>query len=83
MYDLLFDAIEDAYTSCVKDAKAQAGFVYKLLSDNASLAKKAIAEYKPPFSSIEEYLSTAKKLMMFGDAVFYNDDQSITIKTKE
>lgn len=76
-------AVEDAYTSCIKGAKVQAGFVYKLLSDDAALARKAITEYKPPFSSIEEYLSTAKKLMMFNDAVFYNQDNSITIKTKE
>lgn len=75
--------VEDAYTSCVKGAKVQAGFVYRLLSDNAALAKKAIAEDKPPFASIEEYLSAAKKLIRFGDSVFYNEDGTITIKAKE
>ena len=75
--------VEDAYTACVKGAKVQAGFVHRLLSENAALAKKAIAEDKPPFASVEEYLETAKRFIRFEDAVFYNEDGTITVKTKE
>ena len=74
--------VEDAYNACVVSAKLQAGFVYRLLSDNAHLAKKAISEAVTPFKSIKEYLTEMEKIVFCGDCVFYNEDGSITIKTE-
>jgi len=74
--------VEDAYNACVVSAKLQAGFVYRLLSDNAYLAKKAISEAVTPFKSIKEYLTEMDKIVFCGDCVFYNEDGSINIKTE-
>ena len=74
--------VEDAYNACVVGAKLEAGFVHRLLSDNAALARKAIAEADLPYKSVKEYLDAVEKIAFFGDAVFYNGDGSITIKTE-
>ena len=72
--------VEDAYTACVTNAKLQAGWVHYLLTDNASYAKKVIAEADVPYDSIKSYLEETKNISFKGDSVFYNEDGSIMIK---
>ena len=72
--------VEDAYTSCVTNAKLQAAWVKYLLCDDAAYAKKVIAEADVPYASVKDYLADAEKLSFRGDAVVYNEDGSICVK---
>ena len=72
--------VEDAYTACVTNAKLQAGWVHYLLKDGAAYAKKVIAEADVPYDSIDAYLKEAKSISFKGDAVFYGEDKTITVK---
>ena len=72
--------VEDPYTACVKNAKLQTAFVHYLLKDGAAYAKEVLAKANVPYPSIADYLKAAAALSYKGDAVFYNDDGSITIK---
>ena len=48
--------------------------LYMLLSDDAKLAKQAIADFKPTFASKEDYLSYIDSLNSNGDRIVYNGD---------
>ncbi len=72
-------AIQDPIAACVASAKMQLGMLLILLSDNAKRAKQVIDEYKPMFSSREEYLSFVDKLNASGDRIEYNDGKKITV----
>ena len=50
-----------------------------LLTNEAALAKKVIAEGKPRFASKEEFMAAVDKLSMDKDAVSYNEDGTITL----
>ena len=72
----------DHISACVTNAKLQAGIVAYLLSDGAKYAYKVISESKVPYSSFEDYFADVAKTSFDGDAVFYNEDGSISIKYK-
>ena len=60
--------------ACVGSAKWQLAMLYMLLSDDAKLAKQAIADFKPTFASKEDYLSYIDSLNSNGDRIVYNGD---------
>lgn len=72
--------IKDPVAACVGSAKLQMGMLYLLLSDSAKRAKKIIEEFKPRFSSKEEYLSFVDSLNVSGDRIDYGDGESVTVK---
>lgn len=72
--------VEDPYTACVTNAKLQAGWVRYLLKDDAAYAKKVIAEADVPYESIDAYLKETESMSFKGDAIFYGEDKTITIK---
>jgi len=74
--------VMDHISACVTNAKLQAGIVAYLLSDGAKYAYKVISESKVPYSSFEDYFADVAKTSFDGDAVFYNEDGSISIKYK-
>ncbi len=65
--------------ACMAPAKCLLAMADKLLSDDATLAKKVIAEAKPLFKSKEEYLAAIESLNKTKDAVIYNEDGSVAL----
>lgn len=71
--------VADKTLGCLYPAQCLVLTAAKLLSDDASLAKKVIAEAKPYFKSKEEYLEAIDKLTMHKEAVIYNEDGTVTL----
>lgn len=67
---------------CLSSAKIQAGFCAYLLCDGAAYAKKVIAEADVPYATKEEYFAAIDALSFEGDTVFYQEDDSVTIRYK-
>jgi len=74
---------EDPYTGCVKNAKLQTGVLALLLSNNAKRAKEVIAQKEVLYKSRQEYVEALDKFTFCGDAVIYNEDGTITLRTKK
>lgn len=74
--------IVDHYNACVNGVKAEVGLIYALLSNKAEKAKKVIANFKPLFASIDEYLAHKNSLALDKDTVIFNDDGTVTIDYK-
>lgn len=72
--------VEDAYTACVTGPKIICGVLKNLLTENAALAKKVIAEKKVPYASKEEFFRAKDALDFVGDGVVYNEDGTVTLK---
>lgn len=68
--------IVDPIKACVNCAKWQVSMLYLLLKDNAERAKKIISEFKPLFSSKEEYLNYCDSLTNTGDRIVYKDGKA-------
>ena len=74
--------IADPENACVDSAKFQVGLLLRLLENDAEKAKKIIKEYKPVFSSIDEYIKHKNSLNMNKETVIYNEDGTITLDYK-
>ena len=74
--------VVDPYITCVEGAKFELGLLVKLLENDGVKAKEIIANYKPVFNSIEEYLAHKRSFNMSKQAVKYNEDGSITLNYK-
>ncbi len=72
--------ISDPELACVASAKWQLAMLLLLLSDNARRAKEVIAEFKPLFSSKEEYFKYVEALTSSGDRIAYAEDGTATVK---
>jgi hypothetical protein len=72
--------IVDPEAACIGSAKLQMEMLHILLSDNASRAKKVIAEFKPMFASKEEYFAYVDKLNCSGDRIAYSDNGTANVK---
>lgn len=72
--------ITDPISACVGSAKMQLGMLYLLLSDGAKEAKQIIEEFKPVFSSKEEYLSFVDSLNNSGKRVDYSNENMVSVK---
>lgn len=71
--------VSDPEKLCVNSAKAQLFVADKLLSDHAAAAKEIIANYKPVYSSIKEYLESINDFILDKDAVIYDEKGNPTI----
>ncbi len=71
--------IKDPVAACVASAKMQLGMLLILLSDSAKRAKKIIDEFKPRFSSKEEYLAFIDSLNKSGDRIDYSEENRVTV----
>ncbi|MCI8511860.1 MAG: amidohydrolase [Lachnospiraceae bacterium] len=71
--------VTDPERACVAPAKCLFIMADRLLSDDAALAKKVLAESKPLFSSKEEYLKAIDQLDMTKEAVVYNEDGTVLL----
>ena len=71
--------IADPVAACVSSAKMQLGMLLILLSDGGKRAKMIIDEYKPQFSSKEEYLRYLDSLNTSEDRIEYRDGESAIV----
>lgn len=74
--------IADPVTACLESAKLQLTMLLILLSDGAKRAKQVIEEFKPRFTSKEEYLSYADSLNTSGDRIEYNEDNVVKVNVQ-
>ncbi len=71
--------VADPDKLCVNSAKAQLFVADALLTNDGAAAKEIIANYKPAYASIQEFLDTAGKLILDKDAVIYDENGNATI----
>ena len=71
--------VEDVETACVLSAKVQVATAWKLLKDDASIAKDMLAKAELRFPSIKDYLAYVDKLTLDKDAVIYNEDSTVKL----
>ncbi len=71
--------IADPYSACVVSAKFQLNLLSDLLSNGAAEAKKVIADFKPQFAGIKEYLDFRASLDRTFEAVSYAEDGAVTL----
>ncbi len=72
-------AIAEPERLCLNAAKAQLLLAEALLCEDACAAKKIIAEYKPAYASIPEYLAAIDRMILDKEAVVYNTDGTATV----
>jgi amidohydrolase len=70
----------DPVAACITNAKWQLTMLYMLLSNGAERANQIIADFKPAFASIKDFLAYQESLNTSGDRITYNADGSIDIK---
>ena len=70
----------DPVAACITNAKWQLTMLYMLLSHGAERANQIIADFKPAFASIKDFLAYQDSLNTSGDRITYNADGSIDIK---
>lgn len=71
--------VSDPQNMCVNSAKAQLFVADALLGSGAAAAREIIANYKPAYPSIEEFLNTVDKLILDKDAVVYDENGNAVI----
>lgn len=69
--------IKDPILACITSAKWQLAMLFILLDNNAEKAKQVISEFKPQFSSKEEFLSFVDSLNKKGERIEYNEDETV------
>ena len=72
--------IKDPEGACVKSAKWQLGMLYTLLGNGAERGKKIVREFKPLFSSKEEFLAYQDSLCCSGDRINYREDGNADVR---
>ena len=60
-------------------ATIQVCMVRSLLSNNAEKAKNVIANFKPKFASVEDYIAHKNSIIMNKTTVIYNEDGTIKL----
>ena len=71
--------ISDPELACVTNAKLHLMILKKLLENDATEAKRVIAEAKPPFASKEDYLAYIDGLNRCGDRIIYDGAEARVI----
>ncbi len=66
--------------ACIGSAKLQMAMLLILLGDDAKRAKKVIAECKPPFATIKDYLDYMDSLIDSGDRIEYTEDGNARVR---
>ena len=66
--------IQNPELACVMSAKWQLAMLLVLLGNGADRAKKIISDFKPIFSSKEEYFDYIEKIYSTGDRITYTGD---------
>ncbi len=72
--------VDDPETACITNAKFQLTLLYMLLENGAKRADEIIANFKPRFSSKEEFLAFIEGLNDSGDRITYNENGSAEVR---
>ena len=72
--------IEDPESAYITSAKWQLLMLKKLLENGGERAKLIMKNFKPRFTSKEEFLAYQDSLNGDGDRITYNDDETATVK---
>ena len=72
--------IADPIAACVGSAKMQLAMLKLLLGNEGQRAKQILRDFKPRFTSKEEYLAYIDKLDTTGDRITYCGDDTATVK---
>ena len=72
--------VADPEAACVTTAKWQLAMVKLLLENGAERAKYVLKEFKPLFTSKDEFLSFLDSLDTSGDRIIYNENNTAEIK---
>jgi len=72
--------IEDPESAYITSAKWQLLMLKKLLENGGERAKFIMKNFKPRFTSKEEFLAYQDSLNGDGDRIIYNDDETATVK---
>lgn len=72
--------IIDPETACVTNAKWQFAMVKLLMENRAERAKQIVADFKPQFTSKEDYLAYMDSLNTSGDRIDYHEDGTASVK---
>ena len=72
--------IADPNAVCIIPTECAVNALHKLLSNNGARAKEIKENYKPLFTSKEEYFNSAQNYRLNIDAVTYQENGDITIK---
>lgn len=68
--------VSDPYLACVGSAKWQVIMLYMLLSDGAEKANRIIAEFKPRFASVKEFLEYVDTLASKEQKITYCEERA-------
>ena len=74
--------IKDPNRMCVNAVKAQLFVADALLRDDATAARKIIADYQPQYPSIRAYLDAINELILDKDAVRYDENGNAVVDFK-
>lgn len=75
--------ITDPEKACMNPAKLLVCLAYRLLSDDAAVAKRVMEEYKPVFKSKEEYFSAINDIAFSSRAVNYLENGEVVLHYKK
>ena len=70
----------DPEGACVKSAKWQLGMLCTILGDGAARGKKIIDDFKPLFSTKEEFLAYQDSISCSGDRIVYKEDGNADVR---
>lgn len=71
--------IENPEQTCITSALWQLNMLKILLENNAERAKTIVSNYKPQFSTKEEYFSYLKRFESEGDRIKYREDENVIV----
>ncbi len=71
--------IVDPELACVTSAKVQAEAALRLLADDAAIASRIVAEYKPQCPTIADYIRLADSIDFDKEVVSYGENGSVSI----
>lgn len=74
--------IADPERACTNSSRVQYLIAYELMKDGAEKAKELVANYKPQFASVKEYLAFTESLFLDKEAVIYDENGNVTIDYK-
>ena len=71
--------IENPEQTCITSAVWQLNMLHLLLKNDAERAKSIVSNYKPAFSTKEEYFSYLKRFDLEGDRIEYGEDEKAIV----
>ncbi|MEQ2680105.1 amidohydrolase [Enterocloster citroniae] len=75
--------ISDPEKACINPAKLLACLAYRLLSEDAAVAKRVIRDYRPVFASRAEYFKAINDIELSAQAVDYLENGDVVLHYKK